>query len=152
MPVAESLDLIEVKKLLKCSAVTVTLIPEQFIEAIQSCDAAIVASGTASLQTGLALKPFVIIYRVDPMTFRIARYLADTKFIGLVNILAEKEIVPELLQNDFTTKKVVETVVRLLQDKEYRERMISELKTTRAKLGESGAYEKAARCIENTFN
>ncbi|MDE0792904.1 MAG: lipid-A-disaccharide synthase [SAR324 cluster bacterium] len=151
MPVAESLDLVEVKKIIECSSVTVTLIPEQFIEAIQACDAAIVASGTASLQTGLALKPFAIVYRVAPLTFRIARYLADTKFIGLVNILAEKEIVPELLQNDFTAEKVADTAVRLLQDKDYRERMISELKTTRAKLGEPGAYEKAARCIENTL-
>ena len=151
MPVAESLDLVEVKKIIECSSVTVTLIPEQFIEAIQACDAAVVASGTASLQTGLALKPFAIVYRVAPLTFRIARYLADTKFIGLVNILAEKEIVPELLQNDFTAEKVADTAVRLLQDKDYRERMISELKTTRAKLGEPGAYEKAARCIENTL-
>jgi lipid-A-disaccharide synthase len=151
MPVAESLDLVEVKKIIECSSVTVTLIPEQFIEAIQACDAAVVASGTASLQTGLALKPFAIVYRVAQLTFRIARYLADTKFIGLVNILAEKEIVPELLQNDFTAEKVAYTAVRLLQDKDYREKMISELKTTRAKLGEPGAYEKAARCIENTL-
>jgi lipid-A-disaccharide synthase len=152
MPVAESLDLNEVKKILESSTVPVTLIPDQFIETIQACDAAIVASGTASLQTGLALKPFAIVYQVAPLTFWIARYLADTKFIGLVNILAEKEIVPELLQNDFTAEKVAETAVRLLQDKDYRERMITELKTTRAKLGEPGAYEKAARCIENTLS
>ncbi len=82
---------------------------------------------------------------------RIARYLADTKFIGLVNILAEKEIVPELLQNDFTAEKVAETAARLLQDKDYRERIINELKNTRAKLGEPGAYEKAAGCIEKTL-
>ena len=151
MPVAESLDLNEVKKIIESSIVPVTLIPEQFIETIQACDAAVVASGTASLQTGLALKPFAIVYQVAPLTFRIARYLADTKFIGLVNILAEKEIVPELLQNDFTAEKVAETAVRLLRDKDYRERIIDELKNTRAKLGEPGAYEKAAGCIEKTL-
>ena len=152
MPVAASLNLIEVKKIIECSTVTVTLIPEQFVEAIQACDVAVVASGTASLQTGLALKPFAIVYRVAPLTFMIARYLADTKFIGLVNILAEKEIVPELLQNDFSPEKVTKTVVRLLQDKDYRERMICELKKTREKLGKPGAYEKAARCIESTLS
>ncbi len=151
MPVAESLDLNEVKKIIESSIVPVTLIPEQFIETIQACDAAVVASGTASLQTGLALKPFAIVYQVAPLTFRIARYLADTKFIGLVNILAEKEIVPELLQNDFTAEKVAETAARLLRDKDYRERIIGELKDTRAKLGEPGAYEKAAGCIEKTL-
>ncbi len=151
LPVAESLDLNEVKKIIESSIVPVTLIPEQFIETIQACDAAVVASGTASLQTGLALKPFAIVYQVAPLTFRIARYLADTKFIGLVNILAEKEIVPELLQNDFTAEKVAETAARLLRDKDYRERIIGELKNTRAKLGEPGAYEKAAGCIEKTL-
>ena len=149
LPVAESLNFKDVEKDVKLAKVPVTLIPEHFIESIQACDAAVVASGTASLQTGLALKPFAIVYRVAPLTFRIARYLANTKYIGLVNVLAEKEIVPELLQNDFTVSKVAETTVRLLQDKVYRDRMIDELKSIRGKLGESGAYDKAARCIEN---
>jgi lipid-A-disaccharide synthase len=149
LPVAESLNFKDVEKDVKLAKVPVTLIPEHFIESIQACDAAVVASGTASLQTGLALKPFAIVYRVAPLTFRIARYLANTKYIGLVNVLAEKEIVPELLQNDFTVSKVTETTVRLLQDKVYRDRMIDELKSIRGKLGESGAYDKAARCIEN---
>ena len=149
LPVAESLDFKEVKMVVESSTVPVTLIPERFIESIQACDAAIVASGTASLQTGLALKPFAIVYRVSPLTFRIARYLAHTKYIALVNVLAEKEIVPELLQNNFTASIVAETAVRLLQDKAYRDRISDELKSIRGKLGESGAYDKAARCIEN---
>ena len=75
------------------------------------------------------MKPFVQLF------IRFLRLLTGSrvilqilKFIGLVNILAEKEIVPELLQNDFTVlKKSPQTAVRLLQDKDYRERMISEL-------------------------
>ena len=98
------------------------------------------------------MKPFAIVYQVSQITFWIARYLANTRFIGLVNILAGKEIVPELLQNDFNSKKVAETGIRLLQDKDYRENMISELEKTRSMLGDPGAYEKAARCIENKFS
>ena len=152
IPVAESLDIDEVKEIIEPANVKVTLIREQFLETIQACDAAVVASGTASLQTGLALKPFAIVYQVSQITFWIARYLANTRFIGLVNILAGKEIVPELLQNDFNSKKVAETGIRLLQDKDYRENMISELEKTRSMLGDPGAYEKAARCIENKFS
>jgi lipid-A-disaccharide synthase len=152
LPVAESLDLKEIRKLTDTSSVPVTLVPEQFIETIQACDAAIVASGTASLQTALALKPFVIVYQVSPLTYRIARYLAETKYVGLVNVLAEKEIVPELLQNNFTVSNVTEIAVRLLQDEDYRATMISQLKSTRTKLGEAGAYDKAARCIENVLS
>ena len=152
LPVAESLDLKEIRKLTDTSSVPVTLVPEQFIETIQACDAAIVASGTASLQTALALKPFVIVYQVSPLTYQIARYLAETEYVGLVNVLAEKEIVPELLQNNFTVSKVTEIAVRLLQDEDYRATMISQLKSTRTKLGEAGAYDKAARCIENVLS
>jgi len=152
IPVAESLDIDEVKEIIEHANVKVTLTREQFLETIQACDAAVVASGTASLQTGLALKPFAIVYQVSQITFWIASYLANTSFIGLVNILAGKEIVPELLQNDFNSKKVAETGVRLLQDKDYRVKMICELEKTRAMLGDQGAYEKAARCIENKFS
>ncbi len=149
LPVAESLNLQLVKQAVQSSMVPVTLVTEHFVEALQACDAAIVASGTASLQTGLALKPFVIVYRVSALTYWLARRLADTKYIGLVNVLAEKEIVPELLQNDFNVSKITTATVRLLQDEDYRETMISQLQTTRSKLGEPGAYNKAADCIES---
>jgi lipid A disaccharide synthetase len=66
--------------------------------------------------------------------------------------LAEKEIVPELLQNNFTVSKVTEIAVRLLQDEDYRATMISRLKSTRTKLGEAGAYDKAGQCIENVLS
>jgi len=81
-----------------------------------------------------------------------ARYLAETEYVGLVNVLAEKEIVPELLQNNFTVSKVTEIAVRLLQDEDYRATMISQLKSTRTKLGEAGAYDKAGQCIENVLS
>lgn len=152
LPVAESLDFDEVRNKTESSTVPVTLIPEQFIESIRACDAAVIASGTASLQTGLALKPFVIVYRVAPLTYLIARLLADTKYIGLVNVLADKEIVPELLQNEFTVSRITEETVRLLQDEDYRGTMISELNKIGPKLGDSGAYSKAAQCIEKAIN
>ena len=64
MPLAESIEKNEIKKIIESSTVQITLIKEKFIETIQACDAAIVASGTASLQTGLALKPHAIFYKV----------------------------------------------------------------------------------------
>jgi len=152
LPVAETLDLKEIRKLTEESSVTVSLVSDQFIETILASDAAIVASGTATLQTALALKPFAIVYRVSPLTYRIARYLAETDYIGLVNVLGEREIVPELLQNDFTVTNVTNIAVRLLQDDAYRATMIEQLKNTRTKLGEPGAYDKAASCIVNTIN
>ncbi len=152
LPVTETLNYDEVRNKTESSAVPVTMVPEQFIESIRACDAAVIASGTASLQTGLALKPFVIVYHVAPLTYLIARLLADTKYIGLVNVLADKEIVPELLQNQFTVSRITDVAVRLLQDQDYRGTMISELKKIGPMLGENGAYSKAAKCIENLIN
>ena len=152
LPVAESLDFDEVRRKASSSSVYVAVVPEQFLESVRASDAAVIASGTASLQTGLALKPFVIVYRVSPLTYMIARFLAETKYIGMVNVLADKEIVPELLQNEFTVSSITDHAVRLLQDHDYRGTMISELKKIGLKLGEPGAYRRAAKCIEDFIN
>ena len=152
LPVAESLDFDEVRRKASSSSVYVAVVPEQFLESVRASDAAVIASGTASLQTGLALKPFVIVYRVSQLTYMIARLLADTKYIGMVNVLADKEIVPELLQNEFTVSSITDHAVRLLQDHDYRGTMISELKKIGLKLGEPGAYRRAAKCIEDFIN
>jgi lipid-A-disaccharide synthase len=92
IPLAESLDFDQVRSKSKSSSVHLKVVKGQFKESVMACDAAVIASGTASLQTGLALKPFVIIYRVSPLTFMIARLLAQTKYIGMVNVLAKKEM------------------------------------------------------------
>ena len=152
LPVAESLDFDEVRRKASSSSVYVAVVPEQFLESVRASDAAVIASGTASLQTGLALKPFVIVYRVSPLTYMIARLLAETKYIGMVNILADKEIVPELLKNEFTVSSITDHAVRLLQDHDYRGTMISELKKIGLMLGEPGAYRRAAKCIEDFIN
>ena len=149
LPIEDSIDLKEVRSMIETSTVPIKLIKNKFIESIQACDVAIVASGTASLQTGIALKPFIIVYQVSPLTFKIARLLSHTKYIGMVNILAGKEIVPELIQNNFNINNVANKVIRILQDKDYRAKMISDLKITRKKLGTPGAYRRAARCIED---
>ncbi len=149
IPLAESLDFDELRSKSESSSVHLTVVRGQFMESVMACDAAIIASGTASLQTGLALKPFVIVYRVSPLTFMIARLLAETKYIGMVNVLANKEIVPELLQSEFTARSITDHVVRLLQDHDYRETMIGELKNIGQNLGEPGAYKRAAKCIED---
>ena len=152
LPVADSIDFDEVRKKTQSSSVQLTVVPEQFMESVMICDAAVIASGTAVLQTGLAQKPFVIVYHVSPLTYIIARILADTKYIGMVNILADKEIVPELLQNKFTVSGIANQAVRLLQDNDYRGTMIGELKKIGKKLGEPGAYKRAALCIEDFIN
>ena len=77
LPIADTLDTEDIRTSLREAAVPVHFLRDRFAEAIRACDAAIVASGTASLQTALALTPNVVIYRVAPLTYWLARKLAQ---------------------------------------------------------------------------
>ena len=81
------------------------------------------------------------------MTYWIARKLAKVQHIGMVNILAENEIVPELLQQDFTPERLAEEAILLLKDQDRRATMIGHLKQIRSLLGEPGAYQRAAEIL-----
>ncbi len=147
LPVADSLDLEWVNTQIQQSTVPILLIQDSFLESIHAADAAIVASGTATLQTGLALTPFIIIYKVSPLTFWLAKKMAKTPYIGIVNILAQRLIVPELLQNDFTAQRVAQELLPLLKDSSHKQQMIENLSSIRSQLGTPGAYQRAAQSI-----
>lgn len=150
LPVAESLSPSDLQARIAQAPLPITLVaPGGFQAAIQASDAVIVASGTASLQAGLALTPNVIIYRVSPLTYHIAQALAQVPYIGLVNVLSGREVVPELLQDRFTPENVAREVILLLKDRGARERMLAALRQVREKLGEPGAYTRAAVQIHN---
>jgi lipid-A-disaccharide synthase len=89
--------------------------------------AAIVASGTATVEAALSGTPFVVVYRVSPLTWQLGHRLLKVPFVAMPNLIAGKEIVPELLQQDFTSKKVVECLRPLLKDGAERKTMIKEL-------------------------
>jgi lipid-A-disaccharide synthase len=112
--------------------------------ALAAADCAIVASGTATLEAALLGTPMVVIYRVAPTTAAIVRHMIDTPFISMVNLVAGKRVVPELIQDDFTPGAVAAEVGDLLHSAEARDRMKSGLTEVRAKLGTGGAIERAA--------
>jgi lipid-A-disaccharide synthase len=89
--------------------------------------ASIVASGTATVEAALSGTPFVVVYRVSPLTWQLGHRLLKVPFVAMPNLIAGKEIVPELLQQDFTSKKVVECLRPLLEDGAERKTMIREL-------------------------
>ena len=147
MPVAETIEIGLIESMISSSPVKIRLVQNQFPVSVRVSQLAIVASGTASLQTGLALTPSIIIYRVSNMTYWIARKLAKVQHIGMVNILAENEVVPELLQQDFTPERLAEEAILLLKDQDRRATMIGHLKQIRSLLGEPGAYQRAAEIL-----
>ena len=113
--------------------------------------AAIVASGTATLETAILNVPQVVVYRLTPSwLFNFLKYFfLRTRFVSLVNIILEKEAVRELIQWNFTLKKVVQELKKILNDPENEKRMLADYQEMMAKLGESGASKRAAEMMVN---
>jgi lipid-A-disaccharide synthase len=113
-------------------------------DALAAADCAIVASGTATVEAALLGTPMVVIYRVAPLTAFILRRLVHTPFFSMVNLVAGRRIVPELIQDGFTPSAVAAEVRRLLDSPAARAEMKEGLGEVRARLGSGGAIERAA--------
>jgi lipid-A-disaccharide synthase len=126
----------------------VRFIKDDVYNALAAADLAIVSSGTATVETALLGKPMIVVYRLSPLTARLAKPLVRTKFFSMVNLIAGRAVVPELIQDDFTAQGVAEEAAKLLSDtKEGRDRvetMSRGLKEVRKLLGPPGAVERAA--------
>src|ERR1051325_3715559 len=107
----------------------------------------LVASGTATLEAAYFRLPFVLVYKVSWPTYVLGRLLIRTKHVGMPNVLAEREIVPEFLQYQARPTTIAHQVLKLANDQIARGKMVSEFDAIIAKLGETGASAKAARVI-----
>ncbi|MDP3981523.1 MAG: lipid-A-disaccharide synthase [Chlamydiota bacterium] len=106
-----------------------------------------VCSGTATLETGVIGVPMIVIYKVSKLTAWLARILIKVPYIGLVNLVAGKRIVPELLQKEVNPNTIKDLSVPLIEKKSEYEKMHMELSGIREKLGAPGASRRAAKCI-----
>ena len=110
-------------------------------------DVAAVASGTATVEAALCERPMVVVYRVSPVTYLLGKYMIEVPFYSMVNLLAGKGIVQELIQSDFTAQAVAAQLEYLLDHPEAREAMVREFRALRPRLGAGGAIAKAADAI-----
>jgi lipid-A-disaccharide synthase len=118
--------------------------------ALAGSQAAVVASGTATLEAALAGTPFVMVYRLTALTWLLGRRLVEVPFFCIVNLIAGREVVPELVQRDFTPLNGATRIERLLADGPERQQMIEGLREVRARLSVAAgasASETAARAI-----
>jgi lipid-A-disaccharide synthase len=107
----------------------------------------IVASGSATLEAAYFGMPFVLIYKVAWPTYVAARLVVNVDFLGMPNLLAGKQVVPEFIQHEAKPDAIVKAVRLLMEDAPARDRMISDFDALISKLGGSGASERAARAI-----
>ncbi|MBI3503159.1 MAG: lipid-A-disaccharide synthase [Bacteroidetes bacterium] len=116
-------------------------------ELLEQSAVALVTSGTATLETALFGVPEVVCYKGGKISFAIAKRLVKVNYISLVNLIMEKEVVKELIQNDFNETNLRKETEKLLNDKTYRSKMISSLEELKENLGGAGASEKVARLM-----
>lgn len=117
-------------------------------DALGAADAAAVASGTATLETGLIGTPLAVVYRASPFSYRLLRPLIEVEHFGLINLIAGERIAKELIQDDFTPPALSAEMLRLL-DPEVNESVREKLRAAAHSLGEGGASKRAAKCILN---
>ena len=114
---------------------------------MQRAQVGIVASGTATLEAAYFRMPFVLVYRVALLTYLAARLVVKVKHLGMPNVLANREIVPEFIQEQAKPAAIAEAVLRLMNDNVRREQMLADFDSVIGKLGHGRASETAARII-----
>jgi lipid-A-disaccharide synthase len=125
----------------------VTVLYDRTKEAVACSDAAAVASGTATLETALLGTPMVVFYRLSPLTFFLGRFLVKVRFISLVNLISEREVVLELIQKNATAENVYSEIRKLLDDHDYRKNMVSSLQKLKDIMGKKSASLQVAEIV-----
>ena len=124
-----------------------TVARQQSLTALCAADFALVASGTATLEAGLIGTPMVIVYRVNRLTAWLAKRLLRVPHIGLINIVAERQVVPELLQEAVSPRTMAATALNVLRDSVKARQIRGELTALRATMGEGGSSRRAAASV-----
>lgn len=144
---ASSIDDNLLQRLLHDSPVAVRVVKDQASEVMAVSDLLLIASGTATLQAAVVGTPMILVYKTTPLTYRLARWLIRVKWIGLVNLVAGRTVVPELIQHDATAERLIREARRLLNDRQAYDHMKDGLRLVRQSLGEPGASRRAAEVV-----
>jgi lipid-A-disaccharide synthase len=145
--VAPGIELAQIHRLVSASGVCALVVQDETYNALAAADAALVCSGTATVEAALLDVPMVVVYKVTALTAALAKPLVRTKFFSMVNLIAGREIVTELIQEKFTAEAAARELYRLLSSSEARQHLRQGLAVVREKLGPPGAVERAADAI-----
>ena len=146
LPVARTLDASFLRELIAApraetrraaSLRRIHLVPEA-LPALYRSRAGIVASGTATVEAAIMGTPFVMVYRVSPLTYALGKPRVKVPYFAMVNLIAEEEVVPELVQHKFTVENIVMEMNKFIPDGEPRARMIDRLAAVKGRLRASG--------------
>jgi lipid-A-disaccharide synthase len=145
LPLADTLDESELAPALgQYADLNIRLVKNRAYDVIACCDVVLTVSGTVTLEIALLKTPMIIINKVAWLTYIIVRRMIKIDHIGLCNIVANKRIVPELIQHDATPEKISGLLVNLISEPDLREKMIKDLSEIETMLGAKGGIENMA--------
>lgn len=147
LPLASTVSRDFVDRIIRRHNVRISVIPHAVYDVLAASDLAIAASGTATLEAALLNTPMIIIYKVSWLSYILGRIFIRVKNIGLVNIIAGKTIVPELIQAEANPERILALAKELLDNRDRREAIKSELSKIKDKLGAPGAAERTAELV-----
>lgn len=145
LPQADSISDALLEDYTRRSPLKITVIKNQPYDVIQCCDAVMTTSGTATLEIALLTVPMVITYKLSTLTYWLGRWLVNTPFIGLPNIVSGKRIIKELIQHEATAENLSTEILRILNDKTYAEQMRENLSQVKQQLGQGGGSKNMAQ-------
>jgi lipid-A-disaccharide synthase len=144
VPIAPGLERAPVEQAFLARGLHPTLVDGRAAEVVGASDVAVVASGTATLETALMLRPMVVVYRMSALSWAVGRLLVRVAFVSLVNLLSGRRLVPELLQSALRPEAVAAEVRRLWTPGAEREAQLEGLRTLRARLGDGPTASRVA--------
>ena len=147
LPIADSINPDLIRQRLGANPLGIQLIQGETYDVMNSCDTLIIASGSATLEAGILGCPMVIVYKLNPLTHWLARLLIKIPLVGLVNIVAGEEVVPELIQHKVTAENISSEVLAILRTPEKEQAVRERLLKIRKSLGEPGVMKVVAKRI-----
>jgi len=153
LPVASTIEKHELDPYMnKISALEIHCIDNRSYDVMQACDAIMTASGTATLEIGLMGIPMTIVYKISAFSYTILKHMVKLDYIGLVNIVPDREVVREFLQADARPEAIADEIIKILDDSEYNRAMRENLSQLRHQLGEGGGSKNVALLALNMLN
>ena len=147
LPIADSINPDLIRHRLGANPLGIQLIQGETYDVMNSCDTLIIASGSATLEAGILGCPMVIVYKLNPLTYWLARLWIKIPFVGLVNIVAGEGVVPELIQHKVTAENISSEVLAMLRTPEKEQAVRDRLLKIRKSLGEPGVMKVVAKRI-----
>ena len=152
LPVADTIDPVLIQKKLGSNPLDIKILKGETYNVMNTCDALIIASGSATLEAGIIGCPMVIIYKLSPLTYWLALMLINTPYYGLINIVAGESVVPELIQSKANAENIAAEILKFLKNPEYCHEVQNRLLLVRKNLGRPGVMKAVAASMVDSLS